>query len=420
MQLELAFDRTKLAYVAQTRCEILKAVNSFITTILLYYIYDYYDYQVAGAKKEWYKALYDGENPGPMPTFWSYFGNFMMEFCLLGFHALPYSDFRFWTDVTGLEKPFISDKLNALCMLRLYTVFRVVRDYTPIYARRRLVYDGGYRERGGPEINYKLALKANLTLHETTTVCALYFSSLVVWGYIYHCCERDWQPEKYTFINCIWLTAFQFAAMDFNGMGPMSEFGTLVAAMIIIWGLIVLSMLVNVIFNTVVLTSYEGWAIDWLTQYELCEEERQSAADLLAHWWDRKVSLKQRGAKTGDEKEEAAYLILLVQQYKKLREVTFLINRNNPDQNADPMTELQFGMKEDLRDLAETLLGAEAANVGQEAPEVDSDTINLATPVHEQASILAERVAEMEKVQSAILKKIEAIYTSKKGSPPPK
>merc|ERR1712216_224692 len=226
-ELETAFDTVTYKYTVQDRCEALKCVNSFITTMLLYYLYDYYDYQVAGAKKEWYKKLYDGENPGQMPTFWYYFPNFLLEFIIIAIHAVPYSDFRFWTDATGLRKPFISDKLNTLCLLRLYTMIRVVRDYTPVYARRRLIYDGGYRERGGPEINYKLAMKANMTLHEGTFVSCLHLISLTVLGYIYHCCERDWQPETFTYVNCCWLVAFQFAAMDFNNMFPMSEFGTL-------------------------------------------------------------------------------------------------------------------------------------------------------------------------------------------------
>jgi len=355
-----------------------------------------------------------------MPTFGLYAGSFAAEFCVLFIHAIPYGDFRFWTDNTGVQKPFISDKLNALCLLRLYTVVRVIRDYTPIYARRRLVYDGGYRQRGGPEINYKLAMKATMSLNESTFVGALYMSSLLIWGFILHACERDWQPETFTYKNCVWLTAFMFAAMDFNDMSAMSEMGTLISMFIIVWGLIVLSMLVNVIFNTVVLTSYEGWAIDWLQQYELCEDERQASADLIAHWWSRKLA--ERNGKGGDEESSAGYLILLCQQFKKIREISYLISRNNPDANADPMTELQFGMKSDLKAMATTLLGEEEAEALAE-DEKSSDKaagMTLATPVGEQAELLAARVTQMEEVQGAILKKIETMYTKQKGKAPPK
>jgi len=423
LELELAFDREIAKYTMQNRCEILKGVNSFITTMLLYYLYDYYDYQVAGAKKEWYKALYDGENPGPMPAFSSYLPTFLIEFCLIAMHAVPYADFRYWKDATGIEKPFITDKLNALCLLRLYTIIRVVRDYTPIYSRRRLVYDGGYRERGGPEINYKLAMKANMTLHEGVFVACTYFTSLIVLGYIYHCCERDWQPEAFTFENCIWLTAFQFAAMDFNAMAPMSDYGTFVAVMVIVWGLIILSMLVNVIFNIVVLTAYEGWAIDWLDQYELCEDERQAAADLLSHWWTKKMEIKTKGEVHDDGSSEAAYLIRLVQSYKKMREITYLINRNNPESNTDAMTELQFNMKSDLRSLGDSLLGAEDTGmVYDDAPQESNDSQSLLQPsgsVHDQAAILATRVQAMEEVQTQVLSKVEQLYEKTKGSPPP-
>jgi hypothetical protein len=36
----------------------------------------------------------------------------------LGLHCPPYFDFRFWTDVTGLQKVFISDKLGVFVFLR--------------------------------------------------------------------------------------------------------------------------------------------------------------------------------------------------------------------------------------------------------------------------------------------------------------
>merc|ERR1711934_542078 len=364
-----------------------------------------------------------------MPSFSLYFPHFLGEFLLLSIHCVPYADFRFWKDATGIEKPFISDKLNSLCMLRLYTVVRVVRDYTPIYARRRLVYDGGYRARGGPEINYKLAFKANMTLHEGVFVAVTYFSSLVVLGYIYHCGERDWQPEKYTYVNTIWLVGFQFAAVDFNDMAPVSEFGTVMSLIVIVWGLIIISMLVNVIFNIVMLSSFEGWAIDWLDQYELCEEERDQASKVLKHWWVHKLNIKKKGPPKDDPTAEASYTLALVQMYKKLRDITFMVERNNPDANADPVTELMVGMKGDLRNLASKLLGAEDAALADDEPEdgegngdAAPPTINLAqpaVPVYEQAGILANRVVAMEETQGAILRNVKRIYERQRGQPPP-
>jgi hypothetical protein len=426
IELELAFDQETSRYTMQTRCEVLKGVNTFMTAMLLYYLYDYYDYQVAGAKKEWYKSLYDGGNPGPMPSFGTYSGTFLLEFLILLWHTPPYADFRFWVDEVGMYSPFLSDKFNALCMLRLYTIVRVVRDFTSIYARRRLVYDGGYRERGGAEINYKLAMKASMILHEGTFVACMYGGSLIVLTYIYHVGERDWQPETYTYMNTLWLTAFQFAAMDFNDMSPISEFGTFCSVLVVVWGLIIISMLVNVIFNIVMLTNFEGWAIDWLAQYELCEEERECAAAVLAHWWEHKVEIQKKGMKNDGGSSEALYIVRLVQLFKKLRDVTFMVQRNNPHANADQMTELQIGMKNDLRVLAEKLLGAEDAkiadNEGDDA-EVDgpitTSLMESDISVYERSSLLATRVNQMEQSQEAILRRVEQLYETQKGEAPP-
>merc|ERR1711998_196034 len=146
-------------YMKSDRCEVVKAFISFVTVMQLYYLFDYYDYVVAGAKKEWYKLLYSGENPGPMPRFSTYLGPFIAEFIVLMLHCPPYFDFRFWEDATGTKKVFIGDKMGVFIMLRLYAFVRVIRDYSNIFARRRLVYDGGYRNRGGQEIDSTVALK---------------------------------------------------------------------------------------------------------------------------------------------------------------------------------------------------------------------------------------------------------------------
>merc|ERR1711998_51392 len=321
LELELAFDRDLNLYKKHDYCEGLKAFNSFCTVMLLYYLYDYYDYQVAGAKKDWYKRLYEGENPGPKPSFGGYFIVFLMEFVVLAFHPPPYFDFRYWKEESGTEKPMISDKLAIFCVVRVYLIIRVVRDATRVYSRRRLIYDGGYRERGGPEINYKLAMKAVMINYEALFVAVVYGGSVIVLAYMWHVAERDWQPEDFTFKQCVWLVIFQLAACDYNGLSPKSEIGVLMGVVVVCWGLVIISMLVNVIFNAVVLSSYEGWAIDWLDQYELCETQRAASADVLKLWWQYKMHRKNGGSPSDgeDQTHEAQYIINLVQKYKYLR-----------------------------------------------------------------------------------------------------
>ena len=67
---ELVFDHKTFRYKVMTLVpSILKGVGSFLTMILLYQLYDLYDYLHAGLKKEWYVALYtnSGDNGKPLP-----------------------------------------------------------------------------------------------------------------------------------------------------------------------------------------------------------------------------------------------------------------------------------------------------------------------------------------------------------------
>ena len=116
-----------------------------------------------------------------------------------------------------------------------------------------------------------------------------------------------------------------------------------------------------------------------------------------------------------------------MRSYKKLREVSYLINRNNPDANVDPMTEIMINMKDDLRGLAEKMLGQEDAKIADDEPDpvalpIPEDTSQFIIPemsVVEQTAAMAARVAQMEEVQSTVLRKIEQLYEQQKGTPPP-
>jgi len=411
LELELAFDRNKNLYQKRGYCEGLKAVNSFCTVMLLYYLYDYYDYQVAGAKKDWYKQLYQGENPGPKPTFKSYFMAFLMEFIVLAFHAPPYFDFRYWKLESGISKPLVSDKLGVFCMIRLYVFIRVVRDAARVYSRRHMIYDGGYRTRGGPEVNYKLAMKAVMVQHEVLFVAIIYAGSVFVLGYMWHVSERDWQPEDFTFKQCIWLVVFQLCAVDYNGLAPKSDVGTLVGLLVICWGLVVISMLVNVIFNAVVLSSYEGWAIDWLDQYELCESQRDASAKVLKTWWQHKMNRKKGISSGGDSKmDDAQYIIRLVQNYKHMRETTFQVSTNSGDQACDPVAESQVKMKADLQQLVSKL---HVAQVEEATPTQVQPGVNL----NDSTKALHERVQRLERSLELVLSQTKAVFQKTMGRP---
>jgi len=329
-QIELAYDTVEFKYnVGSLRGMIIKGIQSFLTLVLMFMIWDYYEYQVVGIKKNWYVQLYNGKRPGNLPrnimssTLWA---SFIIELLIIFIHVPPGVDFRYWTVAPGktnvnpgLKKPFISDKLQVFMCLRLYLWIRVIRDHSNIYERRRLVYQGGFRERGGSVINYKLAVK-KLYLHkEALSVFVILFVGVVILSYCTFVSERDYQPAIFTMKNSIWFTIFQSLLCGYNSMGAKTEFGQLVSIFVMFFGIIVLSLAIAVVFNCLALTSNETYALDWLQEYMLKEKERNAATDYLAYWW-RYLAVKQATDMPPDEqrKLQSEYYSAAVNMFNKM------------------------------------------------------------------------------------------------------
>jgi len=296
VEIETAYeDETHMYRVGWEVIEIMKLCQSILTLILLIMLYDYYQYQILGVKKNWYVSLYEGKRPGNLPRgIWSssFRWPFIVEFVLLLIHVPPYLDFRYWdvpegkTNVNvGLKKPFISDVMGVFMCVRLYLWVRVIRDHTSVYTRRRLIYEGGYRERGGPPINFKIACKKHYLKKEALSVFTLLFLGALILAYSTWVSERDYQPKIFNLKDCIWFTIFQTLLCGFRGMAAYTTFGQYVALAIVFFGIIVLSLAIAVVFNAIALSANESWALDWIREYTLKEKERNAATDYLAYWW---------------------------------------------------------------------------------------------------------------------------------------
>merc|ERR1712093_872128 len=95
--------------------------------------------------------------------------------------------------------------------------------------------------------------------------------------------------------------------------------------------MVLLSMFVSVVFDCAGLSSYEAWAIDWLKQSELMEQEREAAANAITTWWRwiQASSGKESGGKkqVGGANAEAYFRLRSIKKFKMLLEIQFKIRR---------------------------------------------------------------------------------------------
>jgi len=53
----------------------------------------------------------------------------------------------------------------------------------------------------------------------------------------------------------------------------------------LIFGMIILSLAIEIIFEAMTMNSEEAWALDWLQTYETREKEKDAATSYLSSWW---------------------------------------------------------------------------------------------------------------------------------------
>merc|ERR1712216_433930 len=403
VEIEMAYDEENFKYRTYwLPTEIMKAVQSFFTLVLLIMLYDYYQYQIVGMKKKWYVSLYEGKRPGALPRgIWSspLRVGFIVECLLIILHVPPYLDFRYWdvpegtTNVNvGMKKPFLCDNFGVFMAVRLYLWIRVIRDHTNVYERRRLIYEGGYAERGGPPINFKIACKKHYLHREALSVFTLLFTGVVILTYCTWVSERDYQPKIFTFKASMWFTIFQCLLCGFNGMAAYTQFGQWVSLIVMFFGIVVLSLAIAVVFNAVALSANESWALDWLREYTLKEKERNAATDYLAYWW-RYLAVKGSTDMPPDEQRrmQSEYYSSSVAMFNKMSGHSGELAQMD-DFGLDSALEDAIKNAKLVRTLKRKLLGH-----GEEGEEADgTDTAATLTAVD-------NRLTTVEQTQSRIM-----------------
>lgn len=112
----------------------------------------------------------------------------------------------------------------------------------------------------------------------------LFFGTLIL-AYSMLVCERDYDLDVWDVKNTVWFTLFNMLLCGYNGMFPESAYGQYVLLVVLIFGILVLSLAIEVVFGVMALTDQEQKAVDFITEYEIKEAERTEATSYLAFWW---------------------------------------------------------------------------------------------------------------------------------------
>jgi hypothetical protein len=285
-----------------------------------------------------------------------------------------------------VKKPFLSDKFNLIIFARLYLLVRVIRDKCPLWRRRFQIYAGGYARRGGPEITYAGTLRYYYCAGKIFfTFTILLFGTLVL-AYSLMVCERDYDQDMWSVKHSIWYTLFNMLLCGYNGMFPVSVYGQYCLLILLIFGIIILSLAIEVIFGLMALDEHEQGPVDWLTNYQGKELETEAATAYLAYWWRYAAfagDTPEKHLLTEDEfqaKKTHLYrtAVMYFNEMRKQTAMMTSLDSLSEDSAAEDLTQAT----EDLAVVHEMLAG----RAGGITPELESQ---LAAIEEQQQAILA-------------------------------
>jgi hypothetical protein len=196
--------------VRSTTSQILKAVITVLTLILLSRIVSYYKFlKMLQRRKFGFQDTLDLSIP------WR---RLAMELVVCAVHAPPFLDFEvnYW----GIRRPFIDDKLGLLVLLRLYLIARVFRDHSTLYHQRKelVAAKGGQIEEVHLLSSFALTVKYLFQRQPGRFLAVTYMSALLLLSYAIYVGERELQPVVFTYANSIWfgITTYVFHASREN------------------------------------------------------------------------------------------------------------------------------------------------------------------------------------------------------------
>eukprot|EP00854_Cymbomonas_tetramitiformis_P004014 gene4014-4981_t len=220
VELEVAWNGTTLE--KSSLAQILKAISSSLTAVLVFRIWKYYRSLL---KKDASKA-----NVLAIPHISSskYKWMFFMEVIVCSAHAPPYMDFTWKLSVAicffkVIDRPFVNDKFGLLVLARLYLGLRVVRDSTSVFRKRQAFLREKGTQMAHAKFGVALVFKAQkgvrllgaVTIGVTQVVGCMGLSqylfqryafqtllgfilvSFTMMTYLMYICEREMQPEKF-------------------------------------------------------------------------------------------------------------------------------------------------------------------------------------------------------------------------------
>jgi hypothetical protein len=258
---------------------VVEAIISGITLFHVILLIEYYRMQTKLESRSWFEV--------DSPTWRGNKAvNFFTELIIILPHPFP-----------GVQVP-PGRYLSVLMFLRMYSIFRVIRNSCAAYQERFLIKSNkAFRTSGAIEFNWAFAARNIFRTHPWACMLALTVYNVCTFAYIMYVWERITDPAvrvPWTMRTAVWNTVITMGTIGYGDTYAWTQEGRLTACFMALTGIVLASLLIFVIMNVLVPTTAERHAVTIHEARYLNHRANWVAVLYIQLWWRRALFLRRR------------------------------------------------------------------------------------------------------------------------------
>jgi len=189
-------------------------------------------------------------------------------------------------------------KLGLWMFLRLYVLFKVMRDFSPIFRNRRTLMRIRAIASSNPIFNSFLSLKVLFFLHPITFIVLWIGFLCAVLGYCIYIFEREAQPEEFSYRISVYLAFISmvtgWATDTYDEYNPETWGAKFFAISCVIFGLFLFALLIDYVHASMSLSEWQQIALHSIRRTFILEKLRTQAALLIQTAWRYRLLLRKK------------------------------------------------------------------------------------------------------------------------------
>jgi len=258
--------------------EVLKVVISGLTALLVVLVIEYNLNQF-----RWDMRKYQREKVRPM-LFSSYvlklIGVIGLELMIILPHPFPY--------VRQV------DSLGLLMFLRLYVLFRVIRDYHPLWRKRRAIWKNLRLMSSHNESEFSTTMIMRFMMKQNMGWVVVVVATLLlgILPYCFYIAERGILGSR-NWLAWIYLTVITATTVGYGDIVPKTNVGRVISMITASLGVIMAGFVVALVMKAMTLSQMQEEAGMWVWERKLAKRHQKLAAEFIVFVWRHYVWKKR-------------------------------------------------------------------------------------------------------------------------------